>query len=395
MTKKIKLFLLTSSALIANTAIASVLTSCSFKNAINDFGGCDKRYGISMATYNRMESDFKDLYETQQSTYKDKGFISEQEYQANLLNFKSQLNSFHATLFNKDNKSLSYTIKTNALKDFAKKDYDIKLSRASNINLNDELNDIKASMLSSLLNYITQYNVDSNKSVELIQKANNQFDELKREALKNIGSNDNVTVIQYVQNEIVKCFDGICDELNVIIAQQQLKDFFDEYEINVQGVLNKQYYWNNLYAKYGEGNKEIELKDFNNIFIISSKSGPLKGSGTSLHKDFTADIIPGYTLKPIMYSMEGNSYENRYSINVDYTLIKNEYLDKDDVTRYTVHSSQFKDLSIYEDENMSIFDLNESNAERDCISYELPITNEYEKEQIISTYFDNDNFIFT
>ena len=242
MTKKIKLFLLTSSALIANTAIASVLTSCSFKNAINDFGGCDKRYGISMATYNRMESDFKDLYETQQSTYKDKGFISEQEYQANLLNFNSKLNSFHATLFNKDNKSLSYTVKTNALKDFAKKDYDIKLSRASNINLNDELNDIKASMLSSLLNCITQYNIDSNKSVELIQKANSQFDDLKREALKNIGSNDNVAVIQYVQNEIVKCFGGICDELDVIIAQQQLKDFLDEYEINVQGVLNEQYY---------------------------------------------------------------------------------------------------------------------------------------------------------
>ena len=242
MNKKIKVFLLASSALIVNTTIASTLTSCSFKNVINDIGGCDKRYGISMATYNRMESDLNDLYETQQSINKDKGFISEQEYQANLLSFKSKLNSFHATLFSKDNKSLSYTIKTNALKDFAKKDYDIKLSRASNINLNDELNDIKASMLSSLLNCITQYNIDSNKSVELIQKADSQFDELKDEAIKNIGSDDNVAVIQYVQNGMVKCFGGICDELDVIIAQQQLKDFLDEYKINVQSVLDEQYY---------------------------------------------------------------------------------------------------------------------------------------------------------
>ena len=312
MKKSFRLFLLASTALITNTLIASALTSCSSKNIIFDIAGLDKNYGITMATYNRMESDLNDLYETQQSINKDKGFISEQEYQANLLNFNSKLNSFHATLFNKDNKSLSYTVKTNALKDFAKKDYDIKLSRASNINLNDELNDIKASMLSSLLNCITQYNIDSNKSVELIQKADSQFDELKDEAIKNIGSNDNVAVIQYVQNGMVKCFGGICDELDVIIAQQQLKDFLDKYEINVQSVLDEQYYWNNLYAKYGEGNKEIELDDFNSIFTISTKSGPLKGSGTSLHKDFTADIIPGYTLKPIMYSMEGNSYENRY-----------------------------------------------------------------------------------
>ena len=133
MNKKIKIFLLASSALIVNTTIASTLTSCSSKNVINDIGGCDKRYGITMATYNRMESDFNDLYETQQSINKDKGFISEQEYEVNLLNFKSQLNSFHATLFNKDNKSLSYTVKTNALKDFAKKDYDIKLSKEHQI----------------------------------------------------------------------------------------------------------------------------------------------------------------------------------------------------------------------------------------------------------------------
>ena len=222
MTKKIKLFLLTSSALIVNTAIASALASCSFKNAINDIGGCDKKYGISMVTYNRMESDFKDLYETQQSINKDKGFISEQEYQANLLNLNSKLNSFHATLFNKDNKSLSYTVKTNALKDFAKKDYDIKLSRASNINLNDELNDIKASMLSSLLNCITQYNIDSNKSVELIQKANSQFDELKKEAIEEFGYDDIVSIIQYVQSNMCKCFTNITEEMDAIITQKQL-----------------------------------------------------------------------------------------------------------------------------------------------------------------------------
>ena len=40
---------------------------------------------------------------------------------------------------------------------------------------------------------------------------------------------------------MINCFEGICDEINVLVAQQKLKDFLDDYEINVQGVLNKEY----------------------------------------------------------------------------------------------------------------------------------------------------------
>ena len=212
MSKKIKLFILTSSLLITNTIIASLLTSCSTKNIINDIGRCDKKYGITMATYNRMESDFKDLYETQQSINKDKGIISEQEYHANLLNFKSRLNSFHATLFNKDNKSLSYTIKTNTLKKFANDSYGIKLSRVTNVNLNDELTEIKDSMMSSLLVCIKDYDIDSDTAAGMLANADAQFVEFKKDALKSAGNNDNVAVIQYVQQNMVKCFANICEK---------------------------------------------------------------------------------------------------------------------------------------------------------------------------------------
>ena len=390
MKKGLKLFLLTSTALITNTSIASALTSCSSKDIIFDIGGLDKNYGITMATYNRMESDLKDLYETQQNTNKDKGFISEQEYQANLLSFKSKLNSFHANLFSENNKFLSYTVKTNALKEFADYNYEIKLSRVTNINLNDELADIKASMLSSLFVYIDSYKVDNSQAIEIIEKANSQFDELKNDALRSVGSNDNVAIILYVQNRMINCFEGICDEINVLVAQQKLKDFLDEYEINVQGVLNKEYCWNNLYAKYGAGNKEIELDDFNGIFTISPKSGPLKGSVSSLQKDFDNDLIPGYTLKPIIHSMNADPYKNEYSIDVDYTLIKNEYLDKDDAARYTVHSALLEDESIYQDDNISVFDINTIEGERNYTKYDLPITLQYEHDQIIDTFFDGD-----
>ena len=156
MNKKFKILLLTSSALIANTAVASTLTSCSFKNAVIDFGGFDNAYGISMATYNRMESDFKDLYQSRENEDLKNGLITKEEYKQNLLNFKSKLNSFHAALFTKKSKAMSYTIKTNALRDFAIENYGIKLSRVLNVNLHEEMNELKISVLGSLLEYMDQ-----------------------------------------------------------------------------------------------------------------------------------------------------------------------------------------------------------------------------------------------
>jgi hypothetical protein len=92
--------------------------------------------------------------------------------------------------------------------------------------------------------------------------------------------------------------------------------------------------------------------------------------------------------------MNGDPYTNVYSIDVDYTLVNINYKDDEKVAELTAHSSQLKDKSFYEDENISIFDLNANESEREYTNYELPITIEYEKEQINETYFNQD-FKFT
>ena len=51
--------------------------------------------------------------------------------------------------------------------------------------------------------------------------------------------------------------------------------------------------------------------------------------------------------------------------------------------------------SFYEDENTSIFDLNTSDEEREYTNYVLPITKEYEQQQINATYFNNEDFTFS
>jgi hypothetical protein len=93
--------------------------------------------------------------------------------------------------------------------------------------------------------------------------------------------------------------------------------------------------------------------------------------------------------------MNGDPYTNTYSIDVDYTLVNDSYINNENVARLTAHSSALENKSFYEDENISIFDLNTSDEEREYTNYVLPITKEYEEEQINTTYFNNEDFTFS
>ena len=50
---------------------------------------------------------------------------------------------------------------------------------------------------------------------------------------------------------------------------------------------------------------------------------------------------------------------------------------------------------MYEDEDVSIFDLNASKEEREYTNYQLPITKEFEEQQINNTYLNNKDFTFS
>ena len=64
LSKKTKTFLSVATAIIASTAVTTLLTSCSSakQSDIIDTGGYDKEYGINDVTYARMEDDFKTLF---------------------------------------------------------------------------------------------------------------------------------------------------------------------------------------------------------------------------------------------------------------------------------------------------------------------------------------------
>ena len=106
LSKKLKTLLWTSSALVLNTVIVSSLTSCSLfkKDVINDIGGYDKQYGITRATYDKMESDFKEIYETDLETKHKQGEINDDQHVSSLSSFRSRLNNFRNNMNSKENK---------------------------------------------------------------------------------------------------------------------------------------------------------------------------------------------------------------------------------------------------------------------------------------------------
>ena len=232
LSKKTKIFLSVASAIITNTAVTTLLTSCSLSNKINDLGGFDKEYGINNATYTRMEEDFEILYRSQLDQKKESGEINDDIYDSNLCTFKNKLNSVHTSLYSGKNKTLSYTIKTNVLRDYARDNYGIKLSRQSNVILDEAIENVKSSIRSSVLLMCKEYGITDTS--EYRKNVDTEFEKLENEAKAKYGDTDVVSIIQYIQSGMSTCFEGICEGLDCIATQQQLKKFIENYSINVK-----------------------------------------------------------------------------------------------------------------------------------------------------------------
>ncbi|MBP5256812.1 MAG: hypothetical protein J6Y96_00460, partial [Mycoplasma sp.] len=269
-------------------------------------------------------------------------------------------------------------------------------------NLDDEIDQIKNSMLMNLTMMIKQYEIDKNIAEKIIGDANKKFTKYVDQIKENGDlKNDVVAAVQFLQENMVDFFDGVCEEMSLSVAQKQLQNFLKNVELSVKDDVLKGkdgYYWNELVNREENGYKKgtiISENDFNNIFdikvenIIPNLNFNLKTKQDKMI-DFSEDIITGYTLQTVVYDMISNSYENKYEIQLDIILTNNRYInDPNKKDKYTAHSAVPLDQLIYEyDENKDIdpFKINDDNDKKQSLSFELPITNEYEKDQLTNVY---------
>ena len=373
LSKKLKTLLWTSSAIVLNTAIASSLTSCSLfnKDVINDIGGYDKKYGITEATYNRAEDDLRLLYETRLDDENIRGLISDKECASKRSNFRSNLNTFHNSLSSHDNGTLSYTNRLNALKVFSKNNYSIYLDRDYfNISISEFYETLDSFVLQLYL-YLKQNDCEQDFIDYWIGVAKERGTYYIKEKEQNPDV-DWFTALQDFRSFLtVETMSEINSKVAEFKASRALKQFFDEYTIIPRKKVDDRYTWDALYSDpffYSNSQQNNISAYINKIFII-------KRNEDGVEFEYSRSIIQGFDLIPRTVEMPFDANSNTYKVKINWEI---KYLGSSDdkyTSKFLDEGTNFKD---------EISDENNITCE-----YELPVSLDYEKQQLKSIYLNN------
>ena len=366
--KKTKTFLSVATAIIASTAVTTLLTSCSSakESDIIDTGGYDREYGINDVTYARMEEDFKMLYKSQLDEKKSSGEIDDSTYNLNLSTFQNNLNSIHASLYSGENKTLSYTLRTEALQNFALKNYNIFLKREYfNISVSDFRKCLE-SYLSFIRNYFDQVKCDTDLANFLYNKTKTDGDKFINELELNLDKKDLIIEMRNFQELLtVIAMSDVNKKVAEYEASQQLKEFFKSYSITSLKNVGDNYTWDSLNSDPFFNTKNADVTSYiNHIFAISHEDE----DGNITFGRFSNDIIPGYILTPKMKEMHSDPEKNFYKLLIDWEI------SVPDTNIYYDDASLYSDLEY--DRNLSV-------------EYELPISKTFEYNQLNEIYLNN------
>ncbi len=380
------------------------LTSCGSDGSVNDIGGFDHDFGFDVMTYNRLEKQFQDLYWSK--------LISENETLTDDVVNEKYKNFCNVDILNLRNylfdqsKNYSYTTRTNTLINYASQQYDIDLVRASNVSDSD-FESLKKSSLESLEIYMSNLNLDDEYKKTCVEKFSHSFDKILVDCTKH--SSDMSTILLELKSRIIECYSSINDDCALVATYSVLKRFTDNYKFSVKKPLESDYLWDKLIGKAKEGDfivgdpieiipgEKVNLpikKDFiDKIFDIEPTNN--KNNSTSLdHGDihFAHDMIAGYTLTPILISMNEDIYSNEYTFNIDWQLIDNTYINQDQQKQknVTAHTILDENGNIEAMDKFSIDDIDNIN-EYQFPQYELSASGEYQKNNLDKAYFTNEN----
>ena len=394
------------------STVISPLTSCGSDGSSNDIGGFDKEFGFDVQTYNRLESEFKTKYRSQllEDNTIDKN-VAFDKYDDFLQN---DISIMRNKLFDPA-QNYSFTVRTNALLDYASKNYNIYLKRDTNISETDFSN-LKQSSLENFVIYLDNvYGIDDDEKDKQITKFSEAFDQLLFDIT--LEYNDKAEILLRLRAGIIDCWQDLDKEFALLSASNHLKDFFDNYQFIVKDQSEKQtdineLLWDNLLSneefinngKTGLIDQDIDcqISDqwINKLFIISKKKNYTDDNssnkqGNSISdillsykevKDFNSqEIIPGYTLTPVLKTMSQDIYANEYYINIDWQLVSNKYKNetnqkiKDSVTAHIAYNKDGQVVDDFDDQQLSSDDYQ-------FTKYNLLATPTCQKENLAKAY---------
>ena len=399
--KKISLVLL---PLVTTSATIVPLTSCGSDGSVNDIGGYDLDFGFDALTYNRLEKQFQDLYWSKlQSDEKKDKYVVENKYN----NFCTiEIASLRNQLFDPA-KNYSYTTRTNTLIKYASQQHEINLVRNSKVSIND-FTSLKTSSLESLQIYMSNLGLSDELKKENTDKFSDSFDEILVDCIKH--SSDMAIILLELKSRLIECCSNLNDDCALAATYSKLKQFTDNHKFVVRNesiLRDNNCLWDDLVKKAKVGdfidgdrmeiisnqmiNKPIKEKFINDIFEIKSTNNTNNNItllANPIHS-YSNDMIPGYTLTPVLVTMNEDIFSNDYNISIDWQLMNNAYKNKDIQKQksLTAHCVLDKNGNMQTMENFSLDNIDVD--EYQFNQYQLFASSNYQQNNLKKAYFNS------
>ncbi|XQP55037.1 MAG: hypothetical protein ACOQNV_02790 [Mycoplasmoidaceae bacterium] len=397
------------SALATSSAIFPVvsLSSCSKDNEVSKVrigDDLDKEYNINESSYIALKEKFKKEWENKVTAHDD---WTDEQKAREIQNLNTDLAAFDKS-FNNQSFVLSNTWKSQAIINFALQHYGINISR-DNLSVTwSDIRNIFDGYIESFKTYMHDFKGMSEQEIALIiAQAENAYKNLIEGTVTDDDGNewsvglkakynDPLAALVQAKSEMIACFAHVNDSIALLSGVANLKKFLQTYNVVYRqtnsnafdqlvdsGIISQDKIGTDLSA------------NMTKIFRITDTLHPDREIKTFDGTKF----IPGYTIKPVLESVETNRYTNTYIINIDWQCYKSEFADDPKMTpeRLAGITGHLYDDARVPDKDNPIpddFDVIEymNAATIHVTPYNIPLTAQAEKEALQSAYFNGQPF---
>lgn len=400
--KKNKLLISSLSAfsVVATAMSALPLSSCSkTKNSSEYIFGedLDKEYDVNESTYIALQEKLKAEWNNIVQAHDD---WTPQRRAREISNLNNDLNLFDKSFKSNDFK-LSYTMKSQAIINFAMQHYGINIRR-DNLKVDwSDIYNIYLGYKKSFRTYMTSAGISPAEADRILEISDGLYTELMEGKVDNydVGLKqkykDPLAALVEAKALLVSCFAQVNDDIALQAAIINLQRFFQTYDIKYArtdsnafdqltdaGIISKD--------KIGSDLSEHVSKIFHITDTLHPDRQLANFDGTK--------FIPGYTIKPVLYAIHTDRYTNKYSIDVDWQCVKTDFIGQktpEELKGVTGHifngAGDPNMLDQPASDNMSLVDFFKV-QEIHPLTYSIPLTAEAEKEALKSAYFDGTPF---
>ena len=249
LSKKHKVFLGLATTMLSSAAIVTPLVSCSNKNV--GFGQqLDREFNVTEATYKNVKKQLdaqidKVIVEQAEEEFEERQKDHKEECSLDTLikskkeEYNVSMNEFDNELHPKDgSEAKSYTEIVSAISEVASNKYNIKLNSSASTASWSDLDQDFMGAYNEAKTYMDNEQIPETDKKQKLDEARKQYSELNETLIKKYGSGNALQGIVQGRSEIVALFDGVEQDTTIMAAETKLKNFMDNYDIQVRDISN-------------------------------------------------------------------------------------------------------------------------------------------------------------